>query len=72
MMAKYTDQREVIKKLHKLTTKYYSLEDALWNACAFANIMREIEELCTEMCCINTTLSTEQLDAFLDNHYCRS
>ena len=71
-MAKYTDQRDVIEKLHKLTTEYYNLEDELWNACAFATIMREIEELCTEMCCINTTLSAEQLNAFLDEHYCRS
>lgn len=44
-MAKYTDQRDVIEKLHKLTTEYYNLEDGLWNACAFATIMREIEEL---------------------------
>ena len=68
-MEEYTEHYVIIKRLHELTNEYFSLEDALWNAGAFARLEREIEDLA--MSRINTDLSDEQLRSYLTEHYRR-
>lgn len=68
-MEEYTEHYVIIKKLHELINEYFSLEDALWNAGAFARLELEIEDLAMDMSRINTDLTDEQLRSYLTEHY---
>lgn len=68
-MGEYREEYVILKKLHELTTEYFELEDALWNAGAFSKIKLEIEDLAMDICRINTDLTDEQFTTYLTEHY---
>lgn len=68
-MGEYKEEYVILEKIYELTTEYFSLEDALWNAGAFSRIEMEIEDLAMDMCRINTDLTDEQLRSYLTEHY---
>lgn len=70
-MGEYREVYVILEKIYELTTEYFSLEDALWNAGAFARLELEIEDLAMDMSRINTDLTDEQLRSYLTKHYRR-